>query len=268
MNNSDSPRPKNGALWWSELYTDYFDLEFNDMFSGELCTARGFYNIIKAYITKQHNSEQNTYKFRISVGRLLNDCDDVNMTATKILEYSEKLLRYGWLSDFRVVKEDKENHLKTILEFGRIDMLKYFDTYTKTVTRQQNWLEGFSEFLERGLNIKPELNDSTHDECMEYAKIVKYGKKNQRESLLRNKDWDNHISVFEDSLKTRKTKVNQSIVKENKVALLDSNKGSNNTRPSLAPQRKRGAMFDDVINQEDNSSTLTREYKNKDELSF
>ena len=85
---------------------------------------------------------------------------------------------------------------------------------------------------------------------------------------MRNKDWDNHISVFEDSLKTRKTKVNKSIVKENKVALFNSNKGSNNTRPSLAPQRKRGAMFDDVINQEDNSSTLTREYKNKDELSF
>tara|TARA_Y100001970_G_C14048046_1_gene757382 strand:- start:248 stop:568 length:321 start_codon:yes stop_codon:yes gene_type:complete len=106
---------------------------------------------------------------------------------------------------------------------------------------------------------------------MEYAKIVKYGKKNQRESLFRNKDWDNHISVFEDSLKKLKTKGKDSKSKDSKLALYKSNKendSSSNTKPSLAPQRKRGAMFDDVINQEDNSSTLTREYKNKDEIPF
>lgn len=227
----NTPRPRVGALWWSELYTDYFDLDFYNTFSGECCTVRGFYNHLKAIITKQHDRDKKTYSFDINIHRLVNELEDDRATAEKIVEWSEKLLELGLLTDYEVIETQDDKPFK--LRFSKVQMLKYFDTYTKQVHRQDDWLVSFRQWLEEQ-GVSNSVSDSTQDECIEYAKVKKFGKKKSRDNLEPINKFDTWIKVFEESLKTPKGKVKDNKLKD--IRPFKSSNGSNNTNGFIADE--------------------------------
>jgi len=188
---------KRGALWWSQAFTDYHDSVLRQLFPEEVTLAQGFHKGLRALITQSHDTKHKTYKVTYSMRYLLGYFDDERIDEDWIVQSCGKLLESGYLSDFKVTKVDRDR--PTEIEFGEVGLLKYFDTYTLALHRQESYLEDFRNYLEHVVLIKNKMNDSTQDECVEYAKVKKFGKKKQRENQESNITFDDWIKQFEEN---------------------------------------------------------------------
>ena len=115
-------RPNKGAMWFMQMQSDYFDLDFNNTFSGMVSTAHGFNGFIKAYITANYQKTVRSSEIKIKIMSLISTLDDDKLaTIEDIKDISQKFMALGRLNTFQISKDKK------FVSFGIDKMLQYLD---------------------------------------------------------------------------------------------------------------------------------------------
>tara|TARA_R110000803_G_scaffold118375_3_gene186761 strand:- start:783 stop:1676 length:894 start_codon:yes stop_codon:yes gene_type:complete len=205
-------RPNKGAMWFMQMQSDYFDLDFNNTFSGMVSTAHGFNGFIKAYITANYQKTVRSSEIKIKIMSLISTLDDDKLaTIEDIKDISQKFMALGRLNTFQISKDKK------FVSFGIDKMLQYLDIHSKNATKKQMRFEQLQACADELGIPEVSINDSTRDEWCEYMYTKHFSK---AETLKKNgfvieSKWE-RLGSFNsgtDYLDTSKTKSKKEIHK-------------------------------------------------------
>ena len=161
-------RPNKGAMWYSQMQSDYFDSDFNNTFSGMVSTAHGFLGFIKSYITANWDKKKRETEVKVKTAVLIATLDDDRLgTVEDITKISQQFMALGKLDSFQVSKDKK------FLTFGINKMLEWLDTFAKNEVKKELRLEYLYVRAEQ-LNIPNSISDSSADEWVQYMYTKHY----------------------------------------------------------------------------------------------
>ena len=228
MADDNKIRPNKGAMWYMQMQCDYFDLDFNNTFSGMVSTAFGFVGFIKSYIASQYDKKVRSTQIKIKVNILLATIDDERFsTLDDVIDISKKLMTLKKLDHFEV-SEDKK-----FVSFRIDKMLKWLDIHSKNAMKKEIRFEQLRACADELGIPEVSINDSTRDEWCEYMYTKHFSK---AETLKKNGfvlepkyERLGNFNSGTDYLDTSKSKIHkEKDSKENGMVSLESNKESSN----------------------------------------
>ena len=156
-------RPTKGAMWFMQMQSDYFDLDFNNTFSGMCCTAHGFNGFIKAYITANYQKTVRSCEIKVKIMNLISTIDDTKLsTLEDVKDVAKKFMTLGRIDSFEISKD------KVFISFKIEQMLKNLDIHSKNETKKQLRKEQLQACAEQLGIPEVSINDSSRDEWIEY----------------------------------------------------------------------------------------------------